>query len=284
MMDGIYYKEWSPALGREMEFKVYGTAGVPVLAFPCGGGRFYDWENNAMPDAAAWLIQNGRIQLFCADSLAGEGMLDSSLSPRRRAEMQEKYFCYITGELVPRILELNAAGNAAAADKAAEAEADAAETPDADEAKPADKKPAKKGPVLWAVGADLGAYQAVNCRLRRPNLFCGAIGLSGYYDVSRWLGAPEDDLALRNSPLSALSVGLLDSAATAALQQGQFILCAGQAQDGREPEALASTQALDMALKAAGIPVSTEVWGQDVTHDWRWWARAFDVFTNRLFS
>ena len=39
MMDGIYYKEWSQALGREMEFKVYGTAGVPVLAFPCGGGR-----------------------------------------------------------------------------------------------------------------------------------------------------------------------------------------------------------------------------------------------------
>ena len=134
------------------------------------------------------------------------------------------------------------------------------------------------------MGADLGAYQAINCRLRRPKLFCGAIGLSGIYDVSRWLGAPEDDLALRNSPLSALSVGLLDSAATAALQKGQFILCAGQAQDGREPEALASTQAMDLALKAAGIPVSAEIWGQDVTHDWNWWARAFDVFTNRLFS
>ena len=276
MMDGIYYKEWSAALGREMEFKVYGTAGVPVLAFPCGGGRFYDWENNAMPDAAAWLIQNGRIQLFCADSLAGEGMLNEALSPRRRAEMQEKYFCYITGELAPRILELNAAGNAAAA--VAESR-----EPDAKD-KPAEAKPAKKGPVLWAVGADLGAYQAINCRLRRPQLFCGAIGLSGLYDVSRWLGAPEDDLALRNSPLAALSVGLLDSAATAALQQGQFVLCAGQAQDGREPEALASTQAMDLALKAAGIPVSAEIWGQDVTHDWHWWARAFDVFTNRLFS
>ena len=222
MMDGIYYKEWSQALGREMEFKVYGTAGVPVLAFPCGGGRFYDWENHGMPDAAAWLIQNGRIQLFCADSLAGDGMMNDSLSPRRRAEIQEKYFCYITGELAPRILQLNAAGNAAAA-KAEEAEEKAA-------AKPTDKKaPAKaKAAAIWAVGADLGAYQAINCRLRRPKLFCGAIGLSGIYDVSRWLGAPEDDLALRNSPLSALSVGMLDSAATAALQKGQFILCAGR--------------------------------------------------------
>ena len=32
MMQGTYYKEWSRMLGREMEFKVYGTAGVPVLA------------------------------------------------------------------------------------------------------------------------------------------------------------------------------------------------------------------------------------------------------------
>lgn len=271
MMEGIYYKEWSGALGRDMEFKVYGKAGAPVLAFPCGGGRFYDWENNGMPDAAAWLIENGRIQLFCADSLAAEGGLDH-LPVRRRAEMQEKYFCYITQELAPRILALNAAGSAAlAAEKPAEA--------------PAQPKAGKAvHPAIWTVGADLGAYQAINCRLRRPKLFCGAIGLSGLYDVTGWLGGPEDDLALRNSPLEALSVGLLDSADKAALQHGQILLCAGQAQDGREPEALASTRALDEALKAAGIPVSTEIWGQDVTHDWYWWARAFDVFTNRLFS
>ena len=256
MMDGKYYKEWSAALGREMEFKVYGHAGAPVLAFPCEGGRFYDWENNGMPDAAAWLIQNGRIQLFCADSLEGAGLADGSLTPRRRAELQEKYFCYITGELVARIQALNAA---------------------------AGKKDAKPAGI-WAVGADQGAYQAVNCRLRRPELFCGAIGLSGLYDPSARLGGPEDDLALRNSPLAALSVGLLDSADKAALSAGSFLLCAGQGQDGAEPAALASTQALDAALKAAGIPVSTEVWGQDVTHSWYWWARAFDVFTNRLFS
>ena len=35
MMDGIYYKEWSTALGREMEFKVlwhrgHAGAGLPL--------------------------------------------------------------------------------------------------------------------------------------------------------------------------------------------------------------------------------------------------------------
>ena len=68
MIQGIYYKEWSTVLGREMEFKVYGHAGVPVLALPARGGRFYDWENNGMPDAIAQLLNEGKVQLFCAES------------------------------------------------------------------------------------------------------------------------------------------------------------------------------------------------------------------------
>ena len=68
MMEGTYYKEWSAVLDREMEFKVYGHGGVPVLALSARGGRFYDWENNGMPDAAARLLNEGKIQLFCADA------------------------------------------------------------------------------------------------------------------------------------------------------------------------------------------------------------------------
>ena len=40
MIQGTYYKEWSRMLGRDMEFKVYGHAGTPVLALPARGGRF----------------------------------------------------------------------------------------------------------------------------------------------------------------------------------------------------------------------------------------------------
>ena len=108
MMEGTYYKEWSAVLDREMEFKVYGHGGVPVLALPARGGRFYDWENNGMPDAAARLLHEGKIQLFCADSIDGESLLAGNESPRRRAEMQEKYFVYLTSELAARIAELNA--------------------------------------------------------------------------------------------------------------------------------------------------------------------------------
>ena len=158
MMEGTYYKEWSAVLDREMEFKVYGHGGVPVLALPARGGRFYDWENNGMPDAAARLLHEGKIQLFCADSIDGESLLAGNESPRRRAEMQEKYFVYLTSELAARIAELNAPES-------------------------------KEKPLIWCVGVDTGAYQAVQCRLRRPRTFAGAMGLSGLYDMGRFLGS-----------------------------------------------------------------------------------------------
>ena len=99
MMQGTYYKEWSRMLGREMEFKVYGTAGVPVLALPARGGRFYDWENNGMPEAVASLLSSGKLQLFTADGIDAESLLAGDAAPRRRAEMQEKYFNYLSTEL-----------------------------------------------------------------------------------------------------------------------------------------------------------------------------------------
>ena len=106
MIQGTYYKEWSSVLNREMEFKVYGSAGVPVLALPARGGRFYDWENNGMPDAIAQLLNEGKVQLFCADSIDGEAVLNGDAPVRRRAEMEEKYFVYLTAELAPRVLAL----------------------------------------------------------------------------------------------------------------------------------------------------------------------------------
>ena len=102
MMQGTYYKEWSRMLGREMEFKVYGTAGVPVLALPARGGRFYDWENNGMPEAVASLLSSGKLQLFTADGIDAESLLAGDAAPRRRAEMQEKYFNYLSTELAAR--------------------------------------------------------------------------------------------------------------------------------------------------------------------------------------
>ena len=58
MMQGTYYKEWSRMLGREMEFKVYGTAGVPVLALPAQyrmAVHLYYYEELSVAEIAAVL-------------------------------------------------------------------------------------------------------------------------------------------------------------------------------------------------------------------------------------
>ena len=251
MMEGTYYKEWSAVLDREMEFKVYGHGGVPVLALPARGGRFYDWENNGMPDAAARLLHEGKIQLFCADSIDGESLLAGNESPRRRAEMQEKYFVYLTSELAARIAELNAPES-------------------------------KEKPLIWCVGVDTGAYQAVQCRLRRPRTFAGAMGLSGLYDMGRFLGSAEDDLVLRSSPLAALHKnGICDTNFLSKAEENSLLLCVGQG--GYEGDALADTQALADTLSEVGFPCHLEVWGGDVSHDWYWWGKEFGMFAARLF-
>lgn len=251
MMEGTYYKEWSAVLDREMEFKVYGHGGVPVLALPARGGRFYDWENNGMPDAAARLLHEGKIQLFCADSIDGESLLAGNESPRRRAEMQEKYFVYLTSELAARIAELNAPES-------------------------------KEKPLIWCVGVDTGAYQAVQCRLRRPRTFAGAMGLSGLYDMGRFLGSAEDDLVLRNAPLAYLPEGIVDAKTFAKAEENHLLLCAGQG--GYEEDAQADTHALAAALAAASIPAHCEIWGSDVSHDWYWWGKELNIFAERIFG
>ena len=250
MIQGTYYKEWSRMLGRDMEFKVYGHAGTPVLALPARGGRFYDWENNGMPDAIAPLLNEGKVQLFCADSIDAESLLAGDTAPRRRAEMQEKYFNYLTGELAPRILALNGA---------------------------------KKDTLLWAVGVDTGAYQAVNCRLRRPEVFAGAIGLSGIYDLARFRGSEADDLVLRCSPLQYLAEnGIADKLALAKAKENSLMLCAGQG--AYEDDAKADTQALADVLAAQGLPAHLEVWGGDVSHEWYWWGKMLGLFVPRILE
>ena len=49
-METQYFKWYSPSLGKDMECKVYGHSGRPVLFIPCQDGQFFDFENFKMAD------------------------------------------------------------------------------------------------------------------------------------------------------------------------------------------------------------------------------------------
>lgn len=244
-MEIQYYKEPSRFLKREMEFKVFGHSGLPCLAFACEGGRFYDWEDHGMVAALAPLIDAGRIQLFCADSVDAESWMGSG-EGRARSETQERWFNYLAGELIPRVLALNGGTHTRVA----------------------------------LLGCSLGAGHALNLYLRRPELVCGAICLSGSYSAATWFGPYHDDLTLRNSPLEYPP--LLHTEGLPSTRLAPLFLCCGRGP--YEDDFLADTRAMAQALTDRRMPAFVDYWGEDVSHDWPWWAKQAVYFLPQLLQ
>lgn len=202
-MQTQYFKEYSRYMKREMEFKVYGHAGQPCLVLPAMGHRFYEFEDCGMVDAAARWIEAGQLQLFCADALNG-----AEVTP----QAQERWFCYLTEELLPRLRALNGS----------------------------------EAPVL-AAGCGQGACQAVNLHLRRPEVCSGVIGLSGRYETANVYGHGPEDLIYRNGPLAYLP-HLTEKALERLRRQEPMMLCAGRGPG--DEQALEETRRMGEALEA----------------------------------
>mgnify|MGYP000989871590 CR=1 FL=1 len=64
-----YHKSYSNYLNREMEFKVFGHAGIVLLAFPSQDGRFYDYENRNLIQSISYQIDQGKAMVLCCDSI-----------------------------------------------------------------------------------------------------------------------------------------------------------------------------------------------------------------------
>lgn len=160
-------------------------------------------------------------------------MLNGDAPVRRRAEMEEKYFVYLTAELAPRVLALNGAA---------------------------------KGTRLWCVGIDLGAVHAVNAAcaarssLRGPSAFPASMiwPASGAARRMIWYCAPLPCCIWAEK-------GIANKLTLAKAEENSLMLCAGQG--AYEDDAKADTQALADLLQAEGLPAHLELWGGDVSHE-----------------
>ena len=173
-MEVRYYKGYSYNLNREMEFKVYGHRGKPVLFIPCQAGRFYDFENFHMDDVFRPYIDAGEIMVFSIDTIDNETWADHGGDPRQRIEQHERWFNYIVDEMVPQIRHLAGERNWC------------------------------QMPIM-PFGCSMGAMHAANLFFRRPDLFDSVLALSGVYDSFDSFGDYMDDLVYRNSPYHYLS-------------------------------------------------------------------------------
>lgn len=185
------YRKWqSPSLGREMELLVFGDRGTPVVVFPTSMGRFYQWEDFGMIAHLRPRIEDGRLQLWCVDSVDGESFYNKSVRAQDRARRHLAYDRYLTDEVVPAVRGEN------------------------------------HDPSLELLGASFGAFHAVALATRHPGIASRTIGLSGAYDAARWLDGSQEGDAYFVNPLAFLP-GLTDDRLLRPLRETEFVIATG---------------------------------------------------------
>ena len=245
-----YHRWWSPHLGRDMELKVYGHWGTPIIVFPCSRGRFFDYEGMGMIDAISRTIGAGKVKLFSVDSVDAESWYNFGVSPQERNDRHEAYDHYITEEVVPFIRS-----HCGSSDQR-----------------------------VMTNGCSMGAYHAVNFFFKHPDVFEGVIALSGLYRLDRHefgLSAADLPAVYYNSPVSYLS-RLDDQWFLDCYRKRTIIVCVGQG--AWEHEAIEDTRALDAILREKSVPAWIDYWGYDVNHDWPWWYRQMNHFLGQLYE
>ena len=60
---------YSKNLKRNMNVKIYGVGGLPILVFPTQDAMSDNFENFGMIDTLDEFIKSGQIQLFCVDTI-----------------------------------------------------------------------------------------------------------------------------------------------------------------------------------------------------------------------
>ena len=237
-MEVRYFKEYSHCLGRDMEFKVYGHRGKPILYIPCQAGRFWDFESFHMDDVLRPWIDAGKVMVFSIDTIDNETWADKNGDCRRRIERHEQWFNYVINELVPRIHHIAGERN-------------------------------WHQEKIMTFGCSMGAMHAGIFFFRRPDLFDNVLALSGIYDSGDAFGFYMDDLLYQNSPCHFLQNMPSDHPYIGMYNSGRQVFCVGQG--AWEDELKVSTGWLGRVLYEKGINSCVQFWGHDVNHDWDWW-------------
>ena len=240
-----YHKEYSTYLKREMEYKVYGHSGKPVLVFPSSEGRFYQYEDTGMINAVSSFIKEGKIQVWTVDSVDSETFFSAHWDKLKRNELHNAYFDYINEEIIPSIIKTSKKNN--------------------------NRKKIK----LIVTGCSFGAYHSANFYFRYPKEIDTVIGLSGVYSTDFFFYDYKPREIFINSPIDYLE-SIKDKRVLNKYKKSQLIFCCGQG--AYEEDMLYDTYRLKKVLDEKQIPSWVDIWGYDVDHDWPWWQKQIYYF------
>lgn len=248
-METRYEKWYSPALGRDMECKVYGHGGRPALFVPCQDGRFFDFENFRMADAWAPWIDSGRVTVFAIDTIDQETW-SSTADSHWRARRHEQWMDYIANEVVPFIRAVTR------------------------------ERGGPDNAGILAYGASLGAFHAANLYFRYPEKFDALLALSGLYNADYGFGSYMDEVVYRNSPVHYLADMPHHHPYIEKYNRNKAVLCVGQGPWER-PE---TTFRMRDIFHEKGILAWVDIWGGDAAHQWDWWFKQVAYFLPRILD
>jgi esterase/lipase superfamily enzyme len=160
-----YYKWHSPSLDRDIEMLVFGHSGQPVILFPTSKGAYYQNKDQGMIEAAKWFVENGKVKIYCPDSIDADSWYNKSIPPHARAYNQERYDRMIVTELVPWAQHETGFEQMAFA------------------------------------GCSFGGYHAVNTAFRHANLASYCFSMSGAFDIKQFTDGYYDDTIYFNNPV-----------------------------------------------------------------------------------
>ena len=250
-METQYFKWYSHELNRDMEMKVYGHAGRPVLFIPCQDGRFFDFENFKMTDTWAPWIERGEVMVYSIDTMDLETWSNKTGDPRWRIERHEQWMRYIVNEVAPFIQQM------------------------------VNERNGWDGiPGIISFGCSLGATHAANLFFRYPEIFTGTLALSGIYNASYgWDGYMDQDV-YNNSPVDYLAGMSWDHPYIEKYRNNRGIICVGQGA-WEMPE---TTRRVAEIVAEKNMGVWVDFWGHDVAHDWDWWYKQVLYFVPHLLA
>ena len=244
---GEYGRFYSPALGQELGYMKYGHGGQPCLVFPSQNGSSRDFEGFGMVEACRPWLNEGKLRLYCVDSLDEQTWSAYGAPPPDRMRRHEDWFRHVTEEFVPFI-----------------------------------RRDSIWQGRLMTLGCSMGATHAANALFRRPDLFQTVIALSGAYDARWLLAGYMDETVYLNSPLDSIRGMPADHPYVHLLNSCRIILCCGQG--AWEEEMLRSLRLLEEAMREKGISAWVDIWGTDVNHNWDWWQKQLAYFLGKVLE
>ena len=190
-MKDEYHKWFSPTLGRDMELKVFGHAGTPLVVFPTSMGRFYQYGDMGMIQVVERKYERGEIEAYCVDSVDAESWYNKRIAPRDRVLRHMQYEQYLLLEVLPFIRGRN------------------------------------PSPQLAVHGCSFGGYHAVNFALRHPDIVTHCLSFGGAFDIKQFLHGYYDENCYYNNPPDYLP-NLNDGWYWDRYQRLRFVLATGE--------------------------------------------------------